>query len=119
MPLLKTISAALTILIGCLLFAATARVDYPLADGDGGFLTPGLLLAIILGGAPIITGVSALKGLRALTGLGRWDRPEPSAGEPTERIVGTGDADDEPVADDGGDETAPPRRGRGPSAQGE
>ena len=52
MDKLRVVAAALTIAIG---------VDYPLADGDGGVVTPGIVLAVIFGGAPIITGLAALQ----------------------------------------------------------
>lgn len=64
MDKLRTMAAALTVVIGCAVFFAAVGVDYPLADGDGGFVTPGIVLAVIFGGAPIITGLDILKGRR-------------------------------------------------------
>ena len=61
MEKLRATAAVLTIVIGCAMFVAAAGYDYPLADGDGGVLTPGIVLAIVFGGAPIVTGVDALK----------------------------------------------------------
>ena len=61
MDSLRTTAAALTIGIGCVLFVIGVGLDFPLADGDGGYASPGMLLAVILGGAPIITGIEALR----------------------------------------------------------
>lgn len=61
MPTIRKVAAALTICIGCALFLIALRLDFPLADGDGGFVSPGMLLAVIFGGAPVITGVVAYR----------------------------------------------------------
>ncbi|MFM8845799.1 MAG: hypothetical protein ACKOGN_07860 [Gammaproteobacteria bacterium] len=61
MDKLRLVAAALTIAIGCALVIAAIGVDYPLADGDGGVVTPGIVLAVIFGGAPIITGIDSLQ----------------------------------------------------------
>jgi hypothetical protein len=57
----RKIAAALTICIGCALFLIALRLDFPFADGDGGFASPGMILAVIFGGAPILTGVLAYR----------------------------------------------------------
>lgn len=61
MGVLQKFAATLTIGIGCALFLIALRTDSPLADGDGGFASPGMLLAVLLGGAPILTGVIAYR----------------------------------------------------------
>ena len=61
MDKLRVVAAAMTIAIGCALAITAIGVDYPLADGDGGVVTPGIVLAVIFGGAPIITGLAALQ----------------------------------------------------------
>ncbi len=52
MSKLRVVAAALTIAIGYALVIAAIGVDYPLADGDGGVVTPGIVLAVIFRGAP-------------------------------------------------------------------
>jgi hypothetical protein len=61
MTTVRKIAAALTICIGCALFLIALRLDFPFADGDGGFASPGMILAVIFGGAPILTGVLAYR----------------------------------------------------------
>ena len=61
MTTVRKIAAALTICIGCALFLIALRLDFPFTDGDGGFASPGMILALIFGGAPILTGVLAYR----------------------------------------------------------
>jgi len=58
---IRTVAALLTIGIGSVLATALIGFDFPLADGDGGVGSPGLALALILGGAPIMTGIDVLR----------------------------------------------------------
>lgn len=64
MRTLRTIAALLTIVIGGVVVSIVAGMDYSHADGDGGFASPGLILALIFGGAPIVTGIEVLRRQR-------------------------------------------------------
>ena len=64
MRALRLIAAVLTVLIGVAVAAWALRFEFALADGDGGFVTPGVALAVILGGSPIITGIAAIRAVR-------------------------------------------------------
>lgn len=68
MEKLRVAAAAITIVIGCGVVVLATTLDFPLTDGDGGFVTPGMMLAAIFGGAPIITGLDAFKRRRTNCG---------------------------------------------------
>ena len=61
MPTLRTIAAVLTIALGGVLAFLLAGVEFSHADGDGGIASPGLVLALVMSGAPILTGIEALR----------------------------------------------------------
>lgn len=61
MPTLTRIAAVLTVISGCALAALAMQIDFTHADGDGGFIGPGTLLGAVFGGAPILTGLEALR----------------------------------------------------------
>lgn len=60
MMLLRKIAALLTVVSGCALAVLALHADFPHADGDGGFVSPGMLLAVVFGGAPVVTGIGWL-----------------------------------------------------------
>lgn len=78
MEQLRVTAAAITIVIGCGVVVFATTIDFPLTDGDGGFVTPGMMLGAIFGGAPIITGLDAFKRRRG-THCGAKSCPRSSA----------------------------------------
>ncbi|MFZ9651985.1 MAG: hypothetical protein EBR15_03995 [Gammaproteobacteria bacterium] len=64
MRALRLIAAALTVLLGVVVAVWALRFEFALADGDGGFISPGVALAVILGGSPIVTGIAAIRSVR-------------------------------------------------------
>ena len=67
MPALTRIAALLTVISGCAWAVLALQFDFPHADGDGGFLGPGPLLALLFGGAPVLTGIEVLRRDRRLS----------------------------------------------------
>lgn len=73
MPTLRTIAAVLTIALGGVLVSLLVGVEFTHDDGEGGLASPGLVLALVIGGAPIFTGVEALR--RQIADRGRKPGP--------------------------------------------